>query len=93
MGFNLNLSSRDLKLIFLTRILRMFSYGMLAVVFFDNLFFKNVQPPYASWIQSAIILGDIVVSLLLTTLADKIGRRNTLMFASLLKLITGVIYA
>lgn len=30
-------------MLFLTRILRMFSYGMLAVVFFNNLFFKGLD--------------------------------------------------
>lgn len=47
----------------------------------------------AGWIQSFIVAGDIVISLFLTTRADKLGRINTLMLGALLKLITGIIYA
>ena len=34
-----------------------------------------------------------MISLFLTTRADKIGRVNTLMLGALLKLITGIVYA
>jgi fucose permease len=71
----------------------MFSYGMLALVFFDNLFFKGLSTDQASWIQSGIVFGDIIISLVLTTQADRYGRINTLMLGALLKLITGLCYA
>lgn len=71
----------------------MFSYGMLSLVFFDNLFYKGLATDQASWIQSGIVFGDIFLSLVLTTRADRIGRINTLMLGSLLKLITGIFYA
>ena len=41
----------------------------------------------------SIVAGDIFISLFLTTRADKLGRVNTLMIGSLLKLITGLVYA
>jgi hypothetical protein len=47
----------------------------------------------ASWIQTGIVSGDIIISLFLTTRADKMGRVNTLMIGSLLKLVTGIFYA
>jgi hypothetical protein len=71
----------------------MISYGMLAVIFFQHLFYKGIGEIQASLIQTGIVTGDIVISLLLTTQADKIGRINALMIGSLLKLITGIIYA
>lgn len=43
MGLNYQQKARDFRMLFLTRILRMFSYGMLAVVFFNNLFFKGLD--------------------------------------------------
>ena len=73
--------------------MRMIAYGMLAVIFFENLFLKGISEVESSWIQTAIVGGDIGVSLFLTTRADKIGRINTLMLGSLLKLLTGLIYA
>jgi len=93
MGFNYKLHCRDFVLLFLTRIMRMISYGMLAVVFFQNLFFKGFSEMESSWIQTGIVFGDIFISLYLTTRADKIGRILTLMLGSLLKLITGLVYA
>lgn len=84
---------KEFVLLFITRILRMFSYGMLALVFFDNLFFKGLSADQASWIQSGIVFGDIIISLILTTQADRYGRINTLMIGALLKLITGLCYA
>ena len=38
-------------------------------------------------------MGDIVISLILTTKADKFGRKNTLIIGAILKVITGIIYA
>lgn len=80
-------------MLFLTRIFRMIGYGMLAIVFFTNLFFKGISEVQASWIQTGIVAGDIMISLFLTTRADKMGRLNTLMLGAILKLVTGLIYA
>lgn len=44
MGLNYQQKARDFRMLFLTRILRMFSYGMLAIVFFNNLFYKGINP-------------------------------------------------
>lgn len=38
-------------------------------------------------------MGDIVISLYLTTKADKIGRKKTLIIGAILKIITGIFYA
>lgn len=93
MGLNYQQKCRDFVLIFLTRVLRMFSYGMLALIFFENLFYKGLTPNEASWIQSGIVFGDVLISLVLTTQADRFGRINTLMLGALLKLFTGLFYA
>lgn len=84
---------KDFIMLFLTRIFRMIGYGMLAIVFFTNLFFKGISEVQASWIQTGIVAGDIMISLFLTTRADKMGRLNTLMLGAILKLVTGLIYA
>jgi len=93
MGFDYRRKCKDFVMLFITRCLRMFSYGMLALVFFDNLFYKGFTTDQASWIQSGIVFGDIFLSLILTTQADKFGRVNTLMLGALLKLLTGLFYA
>jgi hypothetical protein len=66
---------------------------MLAVIFIDNLKFKGLDEEETSYVQSGIVFGDVLISLYLTTRADRIGRINTLMLGALLKLITGIVYA
>lgn len=93
MAFDYRRKFKDFVLIFITRIMRMFSYGMLAVIFIDNLKFKGLNEEETSYVQSGIVFGDVLISLYLTTRADRIGRINTLMLGALLKLITGIVYA
>ena len=93
MGFHCTRFGKDYTLLFLARALRMFSYGMLAVIFFQNLFLKGIAELTASAMQTGIVAGDIVISLFLTTRADRIGRVNTLMLGALLKIVTGLVYA
>jgi len=93
MAFDYSRKLKDFVLIFITRIMRMFSYGMLAVIFIDNLKFKGLDEEETSYVQSGIVFGDVLISLYLTTRADRIGRINTLMLGALLKLITGIVYA
>jgi hypothetical protein len=71
----------------------MFSYGMIAIVMIKNLELKHFSGSEIGIIQSAVIFGDIVISLILTTKADVFGRKNTLMLGALLKLFTGLFYA
>lgn len=66
MGLHIKKYGKDYFLLFLTQVLRMFSYGMLTVIFFENLFLKGLDEIQASWLQSAIVGGDIIISLYLT---------------------------
>jgi MFS family permease len=93
MTLNLEAKRKDLILVFITRILRMFSYGMIAVIFIQNLIAKKFKTEDIGFIQSAIIFGDIIISLVLTTKADAFGRKNTLIVGSFLMMITGLAYA
>lgn len=43
--------------------------------------------------MSLTLLGDVVLSLLLTMFADRFGRRRTLLLASLLSVLAGVVFA
>lgn len=83
----------DLTLLFVTRGLRMLAYGMLAVVLV--LFLKRVGLTEASVgvLFSLTMLGDLVVSMWLTTRADRFGRRRTLVVGALLMLGSSVAFA
>ena len=43
MALSISKHCKDFVILFLTRILRMISYGMLAVIFFENLFLKGMS--------------------------------------------------
>ena len=68
----------DGRLLFLTRFVRLFSYGMLAVVLVFYLTGLGLSEPQVGLLLSLTLAGDTVVSLILTTQADRIGRRRML---------------
>ncbi len=43
--------------------------------------------------MSLILLGDLVITMYLTTSADRFGRRRTLAIGALLKMLTGATFA
>lgn len=83
----------DVVALFISKILRMFSFGAISVVFLDALIEKGIQEEQIGFLQAFIAVGDIVISLILTNRADKIGRRNTLIFSAILKIFAGISYA
>lgn len=83
----------DVVMLFISKILRMFSFGAISVVFFDALIEKGIQEKQIGFLQSLIAIGDIVISLILTTRADKIGRKKTLALSAVLKIGAGISYA
>ncbi len=93
MSFNYRKKGQEFILLFLTRIIRMFSLGMLSAAFSDNLFFKGISNREINWIRPLVVYGDVLFSLILVTQADRIGRRKTLIIASLLKLLGGLVYS
>ena len=67
--------TRDGVLLFLTRFVRMFSYGALSVVLVFYLTGLGFSESQTGMLLTLTLLGDTVVSLFLTTQADRIGRR------------------
>ena len=89
-NFDLN---RDMILLFLTRFVRLFSYGMLSVALVLYLTLKGFDQWHIGILFTAILIGDIIITLLLTTTADALGRRNILVIGSMLKLFAGIMFA
>src|SRR3954469_22121890 len=73
---------RNGRLLFLTRILRMFAYGFLAVVLVLYLDGLGIDPVTIGLILTLTLIGDTLISLWLTTHADRIGRRVVLVVGS-----------
>jgi MFS family permease len=84
---------RDGRLLFVTRVLRMFGYGSLAVVLVLYLAALGLDAVTIGIILTLTLVGDTLVSLWLTTSADRLGRRRVLIAGSLLMVIAGVAFA
>jgi MFS family permease len=84
---------RDVVIAFLTRAIRMVNYGMISPVFFLFLNARGFSPTKIGALLTAILLGDLVITLYLSTRADAFGRKKTLVIASLLKVLAGVVFA
>jgi len=70
----------------------MFGYGFLAIVLALYLKELGFSDSNVGWLLTLTLLGDIPVSLLLTTSADRIGRKRTLMIGAILMLFSGIVF-
>src|SRR4051794_5600822 len=84
---------RDAWLLFATRFIRLFAYGSLSVVLVFYLVAAGLTQPQIGMLLFLTLVGDTVVSLLLTTRADRLGRRRTLVAGALLMVAAGVVFA
>jgi MFS family permease len=82
-----------MKLLFLSRMVRMFAYGFLAVIlglYMDAVGFNAHQ---IGLLVTLTLAGDTVISLVLTTSADRFGRRRTLLLGAFLMAGAGFLFA
>ena len=85
--------TRDAWLLFGTRFVRLFAYGSLSVVLVFYLISIGLDERETGVLLSLTLAGDTVVSLLLTTQADRIGRRRVLIAGSALMVAAAVVFA
>jgi MFS family permease len=85
--------TRDARLLFVTRIARMFGYGLLSVVLVLYLVGLGVDGVMVGLILTLTLVGDAAISLWLTTHADRLGRRRILMAGAGLMLLAGIVFA
>jgi len=83
----------DARILFLTRIVRMFGYGFLAVVLVLYLAAIDLPAGAIGLLLSLTLAGDTLISLWFTTNADRIGRRRVLVAGALLMAGAGVVFA
>lgn len=85
-------SKTDLALLFTTRITRMFAYGMLVVVLALYLAEAGLGEAQIGSLLSLTLLGDAVITLWITTTADRVGRRGMLILGAGLMVLAGVVF-
>jgi MFS family permease len=82
----------DFRTLFTTRIVRMFCYGFLSVVLALYLAQIGLSERQIGLLFTLTLAGDAGISLLLTTSADRFGRRRTLIVGALLMIGAGVVF-
>ena len=85
--------SHDAWLLFATRFVRLFAYGALSVVLVFYLVGVGLSAPQTGMLLTLTLVGDTVVSLLITTRADRIGRRRMLVVGAVLMAAAGLAFA
>jgi MFS family permease len=85
--------SRDARLLFLSRFMRLFAYGSLSVILVFYLVSLGLSEAQIGLLLTLTLAGDLVISLLLTTRADRLGRRRMLVVGSVLMAGAGVAFA
>jgi MFS family permease len=83
----------DGRLLFAARSVRMLAYGSLAVILVLYLARIGFDGTQIGLTLSLTLLGDIAISLWLTTHADRLGRRRVLAVGALLMAGAGIVFA
>ncbi len=83
----------DAWLLFATRFVRLFAYGSLSVVLVFYLIGVGLSEPQIGMLLTLTLVGDTIVSLYLTTRADRIGRRRMLIIGAALMVAAGLVFA
>jgi len=84
--------TRDVRLLFAARSARMFAYGALAIVLVLYLDALGLDGAAIGALLSLTLVGDTAIGLWLTTRADRIGRRRTLLLGALLMAAAGIVF-
>ncbi len=84
--------SRDIQLLFATRILRLFAYGFLSVVLVLYLVATGLSEKQVGVLLTLTLVGDTVISLWITTSADRVGRRRMLILGAILMIFAGILF-
>jgi len=88
-----NALSRDVRLLFTTRIFRLFAYGLVSVVLVLHLAAAGLSETQIGVLLTLTLLGDAAISLWITTRADRAGRRRMLLLGAMLMIAAGVLFA
>jgi len=84
---------RDVALLFATRSVRLFAYGLLSVVLVLHLSAAGLSEGRIGLLLSLTLLGDTALSLWITTRADQAGRRRMLQLGAALMVLAGLLFA
>lgn len=85
--------AKDVRILFTTRVLRIFAYGLLSVILALYLAELGFSSQRIGVLLTLTLFGDTAISLWLTTAADRKGRRRMLIAGALLMVLAGAVFA
>jgi MFS family permease len=85
-------SQTDIVLLFSTRIIRLFAYGFISVILALYLAEIGLSEYAIGLLLSLTLAGDVLVSLWITTVADRIGRKRMLIVGAALMAFAGAAF-
>jgi len=83
---------KNLRLLFFIRCLRMLSFGLVSVILVFFLSSIGMSVVAIGLLLSLTLVGDTVLSLCISLVADRIGRRRMLVLASMLMVFAGLAF-
>lgn len=83
---------RDGRLLFLTRFIRLFGYGLISIVLVLYLAELGVSASRIGLLLTLTLVGDTAVSLWISARADRAGRRQMLVAGALLLAAAGLVF-
>ncbi len=90
---NLRMLTSDGQLLFITRIARLFAYGFLSIVLVLYLTQVGLRETQIGLLLTLTLIGDTIISLWITTSADRIARQRMLIVGAGLMVFAGVLFA
>src|SRR5258708_36566508 len=84
--------SRDGRLLFATRTVRLFAYGFLAIILGLYLSASGLTDTQIGLVLSLTLLGDAAIALPITIIADRLGRRRMLIVGSGLMILAAAVF-
>lgn len=85
--------NHDGKILFSTRLVRLFAYGFLSVVLALYLAQIGLRESAIGVLFTFTLLGDAGISLWITTWADRLGRKRMLLLGAGLMIFAGIVFA
>ena len=84
---------KDIPILFATRILRLFAYGSFSVILALYLAAAGLTESEIGLLLTLTLVGDTIISLFITTRADRVGRKRMLMIGAGLMIFAGLVFA
>ncbi|KAK9456938.1 major facilitator superfamily domain-containing protein [Dipodascopsis uninucleata] len=86
-------ASRDVHLLCILRFIRMMGYGQVTLILVSFFTLLGYEQDKTGIFMTSTLLGDVIMSLILTMIADKIGRRKILCLGAGLMCASGIVFA